>query len=235
MRSHHHGGELLGVLLQIDLELLGDVGGHRHRGVAAVAVVAEPLGDLLGADGLARGGQLARDPLEQRRLGGPGEISEGVPVDRHHHRHPVVDEHLAVAVEDPPSGRLDLDGPDPVGLGLQLIVGRADHLEVVQASEQRREQGHGDHGHHRQPQPRHLVAATATVDPGTVADGQAHGRSPTRPKAGATSRLRRRAGGDRWRFRRHSRRPTEAESPSSRLTSAPPRVGRARWDRAPSA
>jgi hypothetical protein len=74
--------------------------------------------------------------LEQLRLGRAGEIAKGVPVDRHHHRHPVVDQHLAVAIEDPPSGRLDLDGAHPVRLGLQLIVGRADHLEVVEAGKQ---------------------------------------------------------------------------------------------------
>ena len=96
--------------------------------------------------------------LTHRGLLALGQVAEAVALDGDDGGDPVVDQHLAGAVEDAAPGRLDLHRADAVGVGLHLEVGRADDLQVVEAGEQRGEQRHGHDAHDREPQARGAVA-----------------------------------------------------------------------------
>ena len=126
--------ELVVVFGQVDDQVGGvDVGGHRHHLERAVAGVV-----VGGHDGR----QLGRGPEAGQRVGQPGEDGlaflrihdpQHPAVETHHLRHPVVDQHRAVAVEDATPGPLDLDGAemDPGGGD---VLGLVDDLQVPETS-----------------------------------------------------------------------------------------------------
>ena len=68
----HHAGVLVRVLLEVDLQLLGDVERHRHGGVAAEPVVGQLLADDVGVGGVARLAELDRQAPQHLVLPRPG-------------------------------------------------------------------------------------------------------------------------------------------------------------------
>src|SRR5690606_32861793 len=116
-------------------------------------------------------------------------------------RHPVVDEHPAVAVEDPPAGGGDLDLPDPVGLGDDLVVLGGHDLQVPEAGEKR-----GEHAEHHEPEDgdaqargvraHRMIARARTLSPESVAQRatRSTGCATTAFSADTTSAIRTSAG-----------------------------------------
>ena len=72
-------------------------------------------------------------------------------VDGDLHRDAVVDEHDAVAIEDPPARRLHRHDPDPVRLGRDLVLVGGHDLQVVEAREERGEEREHHDAEHRHP------------------------------------------------------------------------------------
>ena len=149
-------GQLGAVLVDPDLQVLGHVAGDGHRDVGAVALVGEVRLELL--DRLRRAG--LGQPVGHRGEHAEPlvvlELVEHGAVDGDLHGDAVVDEDVAVAVEDPPARGLDGHDPDPVGLGGHLVLVGGHHLQVVEAGEERGEQREHHDAEHRHPHPGRL-------------------------------------------------------------------------------
>ena len=115
------------------------------------------------------------------------ELVEHGAVDGDLHGDPVVDEDLAVAIEDATAGRLHGHHPDPVRLGGHLVLVGGHHLQVVEAREQRGEEREHDDAEHRHPDAGRLgdhryTARARTLSTDPVAHRMApHDRRRERP------------------------------------------------------
>jgi hypothetical protein len=130
--THDVGREELGMLPDLDDGFLHHIIGHDYGKHRVVARIVETAGEALYV--LADHG---RDASEQDAA---LVVVEAIPLDGDDPRHPVVDEHSTLSVEDPPPrGRLG-NQANLVALGRHLVGGRGQNLEVPEPGEQGREQ-----------------------------------------------------------------------------------------------
>ena len=138
-----HGREVLGLLEDPQRDRLAGRRGRPGTGwygepfqhcPATLPVVAagdQPLADLRGAASIDRPASRATS----RSLLVLVHLAEQGPVDRDHPRRAVGDQRAALVVDDQPALRLDHDLAHRLRGGLRVVLGAADHLEVVEPRE----------------------------------------------------------------------------------------------------
>ena len=191
-------GELGRAFEQVDLELGADVLHDRHRLEQVVALVGQAGPDVVDLHrhaGLVEGPGQADEQVVTFGVAGNG--LELAAVDGDDDRLPVVDQDLAVAVEDPAPLALVGDGAEDLAAPHLLDRAGIEDLEVVEAGEQGGEQRQGHDPDRRHPHPGRLVVHASGV-PGppsrrimtAASSAHAEARPPVRPTA-----KRRRLGG----------------------------------------
>ena len=154
-----HAGVVLGLLEHPQRDVLGDVGGDRHRlvGRAVPAHVAHAAGvaagDEAGLDVLGLGVDHDGHPADQLGALALLELAEEGAVDRDDPGRAVGDERAALAVDDQAALGLHDDVAHRLVGGLRLVGLAADDLQVVEPDEQRREEREGERLHDDQAQP----------------------------------------------------------------------------------
>jgi len=83
-------------------------------------------------------------------------LGDDAAVHRQHVDQLVVDDHPAVAVQDPAAGGRRVEDLHAVALGGDLELGAVEHLEIPQPHEQRAEQAGDHHPERRHPEPQRI-------------------------------------------------------------------------------